>query len=646
MKYSEKNSDRAYIKAAEPADERLQNAFYFNNLGHAFKGQGRLDDAIGCFHKAVERDPDFAEAYNNLGNAYKFKGDLKKAVFYYQKALYSKPQNAEAYYNLGILHQENGSIREAMSCYQKAVLFKPDFVDAYFNLGNACRVSGKLEEATRCYQTALKVNPDYAEAYNGMGTVLQEQGKPEEAYACYQKHMQLKPNTGVEVKASLLLPVICESTQSIVTYRKTLSENIEKLNHTNLRLQHPSKQIGKTNFYLAYHGLNNKHLQKKIARFFLDACPDLGWQASFKRPRCRKYEKIKIGIISQNLRGHTIGYLNHGLIKFLDREKFHVTVFSTPGMKDYLTTVIADAADEAITLPPQLSLTRQIIAQHALNILLYLDIGMDPFTYFLAFSRLAPVQCTTWGHPDTTGISNIDYYISSEKAEPPGAQAHYSEKLILFNQFPMYCHRPEAPTEVMTRKDLKLPEDGHLYACTQSLFKVHPDFDEMIARILRRDPNGIILFFEGKHAHWTKLQRERFARTLPDVSDRVRFMKRLPQKDFLAFLRIPHVILDTPHFSGGYTSLLALALGAPIVTLPGEFMRGRLTYALYKQMDIMDCVADDVDAYVNIACKIANDSVWCEEISNKIKASSRCLYENLEPVHELEHFFQWAIERH
>ena len=640
MTYSNQNSD-----GVSPADAGPDPSHYFNDLGIFLKDQGKLQAAIGCFHKAVERRPDFAEALNNLGNAYKFKGDLDKAVFCYQKALHVNSQYAEAYYNLGILHQDNGNFRDAISCYQKATLIKPDFVDAHFNLGNTFRTLGKLAEATQCYRAALRINSNYTGAYNGLGTVFQEQGKVKEAFTCYQQHMQIRPDGAIEVKASLLLPVICESNESIGNDRKRLSSNIDKLSRKNLRLQDPSKQIGQTNFHLAYHGLNNRQLQEKIAGFYLDASPDLGSQVSPKQSYSRNDGKLKIGIISRYLRGHTIGYLNYGLVKYLDREKFHVTVFGFPGISDDLSADIADAADQTIIVPAQLSPARKVIGRQELDILLYADIGMDPLTYFLAFSRLAPVQCTTWGHPDTTGIPNIDYYLSSVNAEPYGAQAHYTEKLILFNEFPMYCRRPQTTETPVTRRQLDLPEDCHLYACIQSLFKVHPDFDDIIAGILLKDPKGIIVFFEGKHAHWGKLLRERFARRLPEVCRRLRFLKRLPQQDFLAFLQIPDVLLDTPHFSGGYTSLLAFAAGTPIVTWPGEFMRGRLTYAWYKRMGIMDTVAEDFDAYIDIACQLANDGDWRKELRNKIKTRAACLYENLEPTRELENFFQWASRK-
>ena len=634
--------DRPYHSASVSADKCMQTANYFNRLGNGFKDQGRLDYAIACFFRAVEHNPDDAVAYNNLGNAYKFKSDVNRAVFYYQKALQTNPQYTDAHYNLAILYAEHGRYRDAVSAYGKAVLLNPGFVEAHFNLGNVLLKLGEFEEAIQCYRKVLRIDPDYAEAYDGLGTVYQEQGRLKKALACYRNHMHIKPVAGIEVKASLMLPVIGESTRAIIDARKALASNIEKLSHKALDLKDASKQIGKTNFFLSYHGLNNRHLQQKIARFYLDASPELGWQTSLTQPHSGYDGKIKIGIISRYLRSHTIGYLNYGVIQHLDRKKFHVTVFGFNGMRDKLSAEIANTADQAFNLPAHLAPARQIIARQELDILLYLDIGMDPLTYFLAFSRLAPVQCTTWGHPDTTGIPNIDYYISSAGAEPPGAQAHYTEKLILFDQFPMYCQRPQIPASQIARRDLGLPEDSRLYTCIQSLFKVHPDFDDIIAGILRKDPEGIILFFEGKHAHWEQLLRRRFARSMPDVCDRVRFLKRLPQDDFLSFLQIPDVFLDTPHFSGGYTSLLGLAMGTPIVTWPGRFMRGRLTYAWYKRMDIMDCVVENAPDYIDLACKLANDTIEREALRNKIKVRAECLFDKNEPVRELERFLQWA----
>jgi protein O-GlcNAc transferase len=103
------------------------------------------------------------------------------------------------------------------------------------------------------------------------------------------------------------------------------------------------------------------------------------------------------------------------------------------------------------------------------------------------------------------------------------------------------------------------------------------------------------------------LLRDRFSCTFPDVIDRVRFLPVMPTNDCLSLLKIAAVILDTPYFGGGNTSLEFFACGVPVVTWPGEFMRDRLTLALYKQMGIMDCVANNTQSYLNISFRLANE---------------------------------------
>src|SRR5207249_4355624 len=105
------------------------------------------------------------------------------------------------------------------------------------------------------------------------------------------------------------------------------------------------------------------------------------------------------------------------------------------------------------------------------DLLFYADIGMDAISYFLAYARLAPVQCVTWGHPVTTGIPNVDAFLSADVLEPPGAEAHYSERLVRLGRLPTWYECPIVPAEPAGRAALGLPADATLYVCPQSLFK-------------------------------------------------------------------------------------------------------------------------------------------------------------------------------
>jgi len=670
------NNDTAVRLIGRAIEINSTEPIYYNNIGNAFKAQGNLKQALSSYQKALLLKPDFAEALVSMGSVYIEFGWFEEAISCFQKAMRFKQNFADAYYNMGIALKKQKRIDEAIMSYQKSLELNPGFFDAYYNLGAIYKNQGRLDESAFCYRKVIELSPSNAnacynlgvvyqeqdklneaityyektvqlkpghdKAYNNMGTSLKEQGRLDEAISCFKKSLRIMSNAGTEIKMALIFPLIFESREVIQSEREKLSDRIELLMNKNITLTDPAKEVGTTSFYLAYHGLSNKGLQEKLASLFLHACPDLAWVS----PNYKKYTggRINIGIISRFFYGHTIGLLNQGIIEKLSRDKFHIKIFRFEGKEDALTKSIDEAADEAVILPNEMSEARGIIAEHPLDIIFYPDIGMDPLTYFIAFSRLAPVQCTTWGHPVTTGIPNMDYYISSENAEPPDSDDHYSEALVLLKRFVMYCRRPKIPEKPVSRKQFNLPEDCNLYVCPQTLFKFHPDFDEVLGSILRRDPRGLMIFFETRQGRLAKLLQNRFRHTFSDVIDRVRFMPRMPKRKYFSFLQVADILLDTPHFTGGYTSLLAFALGIPIITWPGRFMCGRLTLGFYRQIGVMDCVAHDAQSYIDIATRLASDKTFKNKIKTRILKNADVLYEDIKAVHELEHFFERVVK--
>jgi protein O-GlcNAc transferase len=289
---------------------------------------------------------------------------------------------------------------------------------------------------------------------------------------------------------------------------------------------------------------------------------------------------------------------------------------------------------------------REIIADQSLDVLVYPDIGMEPLTYYLAFTRLAPVQCVMVGHLVTTGIPNMDYYLSSELIEPGNGREHYSEKLVLLKSMPGYVVKPEMPHPSKSRSALGLPEDRNLYICPMSLQKIHPDFDQAVAGILKEDPQGEIIFFKNVHNNnWHPLIINRFRKTFPDLMDRVRFLPWANPEDFKSILMAADVALDTFHFGGGVTSYIILAAGTPIVTWPGPFMRGRMTLGCYRKIEMMDCVAHSQAEYVEIAVKLGTDRNFRDSVKNKIAKNNGLLFEDAEVISELRDFFKKAARR-
>ena len=260
------------------------------------------------------------------------------------------------------------------------------------------------------------------------------------------------------------MPIIPSSQESIETFRDARTKANPVFINEELPIAAPALDVGITNFYLAYHGQNNRSLMQDAANLYITLCPKLSYQAKHCQSTERtKKEILRIGFLSSHLRAHTIANLTRGIIEHLSRDLFEVIIFRLPGKKDEVSEAIDETADQVVSLYQNLERDHKIIEDQELDILFYPDIGMDPYTYYLSFARLAPVQAVTWGHPDTTGIPNIDYFISSALLEISDASSHYSEELIELPHLPAYYYPLEAPEEQFVRGDFDLPGEGHIY---------------------------------------------------------------------------------------------------------------------------------------------------------------------------------------
>ncbi|MEM7348223.1 MAG: hypothetical protein AAF485_28670, partial [Chloroflexota bacterium] len=185
-----------------------------------------------------------------------------------------------------------------------------------------------------------------------------------------------------------------------------------------------------------------------------------------------------------------------------------------------------------------------------------------------------------------------------------------------------------------------LTNDQHVYFCAQNLLKVHPDFDPIIAEILRKDSRGVVLFLSNRDPHLTRLLQARFEQTMPDVVNRIKFLPRLAETEYLAMMALADVSLDTLHYCGANTSYDAFAAGTPVVTLPGEFQRGRYTYATYHKMGVTDCIVESPEAYVTLAVALGTDLTHRNQLGQRIRDASAVLFEDRQIVQELSDFFE------
>ena len=264
----------------------------------------------------------------------------------------------------------------------------------------------------------------------------------------------------------------------------------------------------------------------------------------------------------------------------------------------------------------------------------------------MAFARLAPVQIVSWGHPETTGINTIDYFLSSTLLEPNNIRRKYSERLICLSQLPLYYKPPQNLSPLKNRKDLKLPENVRLYGCPQSLFKLHPDFDLILEKILVQDPEGFIVLIggEGKEKYWSEILKKRWSKNYTILNKKVLFTKTLSLLEFISLCKCVNVLLDPLHFGGGNSFLEAMLAGTPTITMPGTHLKTNITAAAYKQMKISNPpIVRNAKEYVNLAVKLAQDDKQNFSLREKSKiAANKYLYNNLKTLKEFEQFLEEA----
>ncbi len=605
---------------------------------------GMLAGDVGAAERAYGRvtalEPGDAAAWTNCGAARHRLGRLGAAAAALGRALEIDPELADAHNALGSLRLDQERAAEAERCFRMAVLLRPDFAVAHYHHGNAVFQLGRMAAAATAFRRALGCDGALAAAAINLGNTLRDQGRTEGARRAYDRALGITELPGARVRRATLLPIIPESIAAIEMSRTAMRDAVEDLIRGGITLADPLGEVGAANFYLAYHALDDRPQQEQLARFYRGACPSLSQELAGRRATPRADGRISVGFVSTLLRTHTIGRLNLGLIRHLDRRRFHVSVIGPAHAGDELAQLIAAAADQTIALPRNLEAARRVIAGAGLHVLYYPDVGMDPLTYFLAFARLAPLQVTSWGHPDTTGLDSVDYFLSADAMEPKDAEAHYTERLARLAGPTVCIERPRLPAAAKTRAELGLPEAATLYVCPQSLFKLHPDFDPVLRRILDADRMGRLVLIHGKDRHWAELV---LARLGPSAARRTIVLPMLSSSDFLSLLACADVMLDPIHYSGGHTSLEALALGLPIVTWPGRFMRARHTYGFYRLMGYEDLVAADPDHYVELALALGRDRGLRGAARRRIIAASAVLYDNRQTVAAIGDYLEAAL---
>jgi len=603
---------------------------------------GRRAEAERLYRQILSIDPGQLDAMQLLGVLANEAGRHEEAIGLISAAIDKSPNIASWHSNLGGALLMLNRSTEAIASFERALTLDPNSAAINFNVGNAFAKAKRLEEAVHAYQRAADFAPSNVDIQRTLAEALYELGDTRRAIARMQRAIAVCPPGNPRVRLKLfdatMMPLIYDSAEEIAFYRRRVAERIESLRNEgcSYSLDEPPQTL----FRLAYQGLDDVDVMRSYAALMRP--PDV----AAPKQRRRADGRIRLGFISAHFRNHTIGRLNARLIERLSRDRFELVALSVAAHRGAIADRYRAAADRYITLPNNdLAEARRMILDLDLDVLNYTDLGMDRFTYALAFSRLAPIQTSTWGHPITHGGNAIDFFISSMLLEDASAQMNYVERLTLLPSLTVCYDRPRPPDSPRTRADFGLSDDAHIYGCLQTLYKFHPEFDAILGEILRRDPTGVVLLIAGKVPQWQTTLMARFVRTIPDVADRIRWLPGLSEGDFFSATALCDVMLDTIYYGGFTTSAEALAFGVPIVTLPSKLLPARFTQAFYRMMQMDECTVSTPQEYVELAVAIGTNPERRRALSQKILSRNEILFDNTSGVRELEAFFEREVDR-
>ncbi|MGE4221551.1 MAG: hypothetical protein AB7G39_19070, partial [Alphaproteobacteria bacterium] len=514
---------------------------------------------------------------------------------------------------------------------------------AHLNLGNLLQVARCYEVALRHSPAAAAARPDWYLPHANAGNALARQDRTDEAREAYGRALGLGAPEGLRFRRDLLLPVIAASAAQMTAARQRYAAGLAALEADPPPLRDPVVEAGGSRFFLAYAGMDDRPLQARLAHLYLRCRPDLGWVAPHCRPGAvRRPGRRRIVVVSRFLFDHSIGRLAEGLLLRLARQADLSLFDAGPVPDDAVHRRLVSGAASHAQLPDDLAEARAMIATAEADLVFYPEIGMHAPTYFLAFARLAPVQCVSYGHPVTTGIPTVDAFLSCAAAEVDAADADYSERLVRLPGLPFAFARPPEPDDRRDRADFGLPPSGALYLMAQNLFKLHPDMDAAFAAILKADPAGHVVLLDGHDSRWSAALRKRFSATLGGAAGRILFLPRQGHSGFMRLLQLADVGLDSFPFSGGTTTYQALAMGLPVVTLPGRYLRGRVSLAIYERMGLRDCVARDAADYAGIATRLATDAGYAAAMRRRIGAKAAGIFDDAAFLEAAEAFLMTA----
>lgn len=606
-----KEAETIYLRL-RAADPKNFDALHLSGLV-AYQ-QGHHTAAVELLTRALKRSPSSAVCAMRLGMACAALGDFVMAERHLRSAIKIDPSQAEAWCHLAVTLGATGRLTEAGSAFAQAIKLKPDYVEAHDRLGALACQTGGFGAAAPHFRRVTELQPDDATGWANLGATLAQSGGVEESFACFARALALVPTHQLALTARALA---CQ-----LTYR--LSEAVT--GYTEAIATHPKNYEAHSARLLTQHYLDGVDRAVLFAEHvaFGEACAGSVQNALPNLPEPTR--RLRVAFLSADLRRHSVAYFLEPLLAYLNPAQFEICLYHDHAQVDDMSERLRTRAmiwRNFIGLP--MAAIEPVIRADAPDILIDLagHTGINRLPLFAR--RLAPVQITWLGYPDTTGLRAMDYRFVDAITDPVGeAEPFHTEKLARFAPTAWIYQPPwDAPEPALIPGEAGAPIT---FGCFNNFAKVSDSTLQGWAKLLAAVPHSRLLL----KAHGLEdpalatTVRARLAR-LGVGEERIELLGRTAGvAEHLALYARVDIALDTFPYHGTTTTCEALWMGLPVVTLAGDRHAARVGVSLLSAIGRTAWIAQDWDEYVTIAAALAKDTHARVDARQSLRTEMKC----------------------
>ncbi len=594
-----------HAEAAIPHYQRAlkvdpEHADLLCQLGSALHNLDRLSEALPLYKRVLAIQPDNLGALCNLSLILQERGQLDEAIKGYRHALSHHPDHPDLLNNLGRALHEQGHADQALALYQQGLSLAPQHLELLTNLGRTLETLNQMEASEQAYRAVLTLQPNEVTVWNNLGGVLQHQARMEEALACYRQALEIQPDHHAALSNLLVtIPFLSQWDAASVA-----SE---------------TRRIG---------ALLETPFQPQAARPH-ENTPDP------ERP-------LHIGFLSPSLAKHVLAPYLEPVLAALDRKRFRLFVYAHTPHADEVTRRLMTHVQHWHFVH-RLS-DDQVAAQIRADAI---DILIDPMGHWadnrlLVFARKpAPIQISYLCQGISTGLSSMDYIFGDRWLNEGGSMAdHAVEKVIELPSGFQVTSLDQTPTI----EDPPYLKKGHItFGAFTNPAKISDASLALWASVMQAVPTARLLI-KGKFLESNAIAaRLRYRAAQFGVDEqRLDIVGLVAESDYLSIYKRVDMVLDTTPFTGGRTTVEALWMGVPVLTLKGEAVYGRYSASHLNRIGADELIAECEADFVEMAVALATDSKrlqrYRQELRKMLQDSS--LINPVQHVMELEQTFR------